>query len=227
MEQHSCCDTCLFSNGQMHTNCACRGDLVRSRNTRKPIRSQRIVKGRPSHATVRLRVLVQKRASVSSHWRRATCYYRQHTWASELATHYRTYCAPKFTSFSIFDAPSIPLPTWRAFGFSVALSLSHRSGGRWVFVALTGTAITHWDSLYQDDRRDETRVRHRGTALIGGRARARAIGLVHVHCLPTGARLKASEAGFFSSFQGHVKVKLAKNSRRVRPTFRLFRRISI
>ena len=39
------------------------------------------------------------------------------------------------------DAPSIPFPTWRAFGFSVVLSLSHRSGGRWVFVAPTGTVI--------------------------------------------------------------------------------------
>ena len=29
------------------------------------------LKGRPSHVTVRLRVLVQKLASVSSHWRRA------------------------------------------------------------------------------------------------------------------------------------------------------------
>ena len=37
------------------------------------------LKGRPSHVTVRLRVLVQKLASVSSHWRRATCYYRQVT----------------------------------------------------------------------------------------------------------------------------------------------------
>ena len=45
------------------------------------------LKGRPSHVTVRLRVLVQKLASVSSHWRRATCYYRQVTRASELATH--------------------------------------------------------------------------------------------------------------------------------------------
>ena len=34
--------------------------------------------------------------------------------------------------------------------------------------------ITHWGSWYPDDRRDETRVRHCGTALIGGRARARA-----------------------------------------------------
>ena len=44
-------------------------------------------KGRPSHVTVRLRVLVQKLASVASHWRRATCYYRQVTRASKLATH--------------------------------------------------------------------------------------------------------------------------------------------
>ena len=51
--------------------------------------------------------------------------------------------------------------------------------------------------------------------------RGRANGLVHVHCLPPLARLKASEAGFVFSFQGHVKVELAipldsvKNSRRV------------
>ena len=47
--------------------------------------------------------------------------------------------------------------------------------------------------------------------------RGRANDLAHVYCLPTGARLKASEAFFSSlSFQGHVKVKLVKNSRRVR-----------
>ena len=49
---------------------------------------------------MRLSVLVQKLASVSSHWRRATCYYRQVTRASELATHYGNCCAPKSTSFS-------------------------------------------------------------------------------------------------------------------------------
>ena len=49
--------------------------------------------------------------------------------------------------------------------------------------------------------------------------RGRANGLVHVHCLPPRARLKASEAVFLLlSLQGHVKVKLVKNSRRVRPT---------
>ena len=31
-----------------------------------------------------------------------------------------------------------------------------------------------WPVQYPDDRRDETRVRHYGTTLIGGRARARA-----------------------------------------------------
>ena len=46
--------------------------------------------------------------------------------------------------------------------------------------------------------------------------RGRANGPVHVHGLPTSARLNASEAGFFFSFQCHVKVKLIKNSRRVR-----------
>ena len=49
---------------------------------------------------MRLRVLVQKLASVSSHWRRATCYYREPTRASELATRDGNYCAPKFPSFS-------------------------------------------------------------------------------------------------------------------------------
>ena len=33
------------------------------------------LKGRPSHVTVRLRVLVQKYKPASRHWRLATCYY--------------------------------------------------------------------------------------------------------------------------------------------------------
>ena len=39
------------------------------------------------------------------------------------------------------DAPFIPFPTRRTFGFSVALSLSHRTGGRCVVVAPKGTVI--------------------------------------------------------------------------------------
>ncbi len=55
--------------------------------------------------------------------------------------------------------------------------------------------------------------------------RGRANGLVHVHFLPPVGRplfdeniQKAQKRGLFFSFQGHVKVKLAKNSRRVRQT---------
>ena len=55
--------------------------------------------------------------------------------------------------------------------------------------------------------------------------RGRANGLVHVHFLPPVGRplfdeniQKAQKRGLFFSFQGHVKVKLVKNSRRVRPT---------
>ena len=54
--------------------------------------------------------------------------------------------------------------------------------------------------------------------------RGRANGLVHVHFLPPVGRplfdeniQKAQKRGLFFSFQGHVKVKLVKNSRRVRP----------
>ena len=41
------------------------------------------------------------------------------------------------------DAPSIPFPTWCAFGFSVALSLSHRSGGRGCLCRAERPSITH------------------------------------------------------------------------------------
>ena len=39
------------------------------------------------------------------------------------------------------DAPFKPFPARRAFGFAMALSFSHHSGGRWVFVAPKGTVI--------------------------------------------------------------------------------------
>ena len=44
------------------------------------------------------------------------------------------------------DAPSIPFPTRRVFGFSVALSLSHRSGGRGCLCRAEIPRITQWGS---------------------------------------------------------------------------------
>ena len=58
------------------------------------------LKGRPSHVTVRLRVLVQKHKSASRHWRLATFYYRQTTRASQLASSPTNHRALKFPSFS-------------------------------------------------------------------------------------------------------------------------------
>ena len=46
----------------------------------------------------------------------------------------------------VFDAPTIPFPTWRAFGFAVALSLSHRSGGPGCLCRAERPRITHCDS---------------------------------------------------------------------------------
>ena len=89
------------------------------------------LKGRPSHVTVRLRVLVQKHKSASRHWRLATCYYDLITRASQLASSHTNHRALKFPSF--FDAPFKPFPARRAFGFAMALSFSHHSGGRWFF----------------------------------------------------------------------------------------------
>ena len=58
------------------------------------------LKGRPSHVTVRLRVLVQKHKSASRHWRLATCYYDLITRASQLASSHKNHRALKFPSFS-------------------------------------------------------------------------------------------------------------------------------
>ena len=88
------------------------------------------LKGRPSHVTVRLHVLVQKHKSASRHWRLATCYYDLITRASQLASSHE----PSRAKVPIvFDAPFKPFPARRAFGFAMALSFSHHSGGRWVF----------------------------------------------------------------------------------------------
>ena len=57
------------------------------------------LKGRPSHVTVRLRVLVQKHKSASRHWRLATFYYRQTTRASKLASSSMSHRAPKLPLF--------------------------------------------------------------------------------------------------------------------------------
>ena len=57
------------------------------------------LKGRPSHVTVRLRVLVQKHKSASRHWRLATFYYRQTTRASQLASSSMNHRAPKLPLF--------------------------------------------------------------------------------------------------------------------------------
>ena len=58
------------------------------------------LKGRPSHVTVRLRVLVQKYKPASRHWRLATCYYDLITRASQLASSHTNHRALKFPSFS-------------------------------------------------------------------------------------------------------------------------------
>ena len=102
------------------------------------------LKGRPSHVTVRLRVLVQKLASVSSHWRRATCYYREPTRASELATHDGNYCAPKFPSFSTRLPFHFPLGARLVSRWPCLLS--HRSGGRGCLCRAERPRITHWGS---------------------------------------------------------------------------------
>ena len=57
------------------------------------------LKGRPSHVTVRLRVLVQKHKSASRHWRLATFYYRQTTRASQLASSPKNHRARKLPLF--------------------------------------------------------------------------------------------------------------------------------
>ena len=102
------------------------------------------LKGRPSHVTVRLRVLVQKLASVSSHWRRATCYYRQVTRVSELATHNLNHRALKLASFSTrlpfhFPRGARLVSRWPCL-------LSHRSGGRGCLCRAERPRITHWGS---------------------------------------------------------------------------------
>ena len=102
------------------------------------------LKGRPSHVTVRLRVLVQKLASVSSHWRRATCYYREPTRASELATHDGNYCAPKFPSFSTRLPFHFPLGARLVSRWPCLLS--HRSGGRGWLCRAERPRNIHWDS---------------------------------------------------------------------------------
>ena len=102
------------------------------------------LKGRPSHVTVRLRVLVQKLASVSSHWRRATCYYREPTRASELATHDGNYCAPKFPSFSTRLPFHFPLGARLVSRWPCLLS--HRSGGRGCLCRAERPRNIHWDS---------------------------------------------------------------------------------
>ena len=129
------------------SNCACRrGDLARSRNACESFRSQR--KGTKRHCAV-ARSRSKTQASIIS--RAPQC-----AIASPTHLSFQAHCSlwklsPHAKVSSIItlrlDAPSAPFAMRRAFGFSMALSLSHRSGtgGGWLCRALR-PRITHWGS---------------------------------------------------------------------------------